>query len=128
MPPAQTIMEIVPDREPLIVDVAVSPTDIDQLHIGQPAVLRFAAFSAQSTPELTGELFYIGADRKSDERTGATFFEARLRVPESEVQKLGNLKLKVGMPVEAYMQTGRRSLMSYLLKPLVDQFNRAFRQ
>ena len=75
-----------------------------------------------------GELFYIGADRKSDERTGATFFEARLRVPESEVQKLGNLKLKVGMPVEAYMQTGRRSLMSYLLKPLVDQFNRAFRQ
>lgn len=128
VPPAQTIMEIVPDREPLIVDVAVSPTDIDQLHIGQPAVLRFAAFSAQSTPELTGELFYIGADRKSDERTGATFFEARLRVPESEVQKLGNLKLKVGMPVEAYMQTGRRSLMSYLLKPLVDQFNRAFRQ
>ena len=44
------------------------------------------------------------------------------------MQKLGNLKLKVGMPVEAYMQTGRRSLMSYLLKPLVDQFNRAFRQ
>ncbi|MFL0585122.1 DJ-1/PfpI family protein [Sphingomonas olei] len=88
----------------------------------------FAAFSAQTTPELTGELFYIGADRKSDERTGATFFEARLRVPESEVQKLGNLKLKVGMPVEAYMQTGRRSLMSYLVKPLVDQFNRAFRQ
>jgi HlyD family secretion protein len=128
VPPAQTIMEIVPDSEPLIVDVAVSPTDIDQLHDGQPATIRFPAFSAQTTPELTGSIFYIGADRKNDERSGATFFDVRLRVPESEVQKLGTLKLKVGMPVEAYMQTRKRSLLSYLVKPLVDQFNRAFRQ
>lgn len=128
VPPAQTIMEIVPDSEPLIVDVAVSPTDIDQLHDGQPATIRFSAFSAQTTPELKGTVFYIGADRKDDERSGATFFDVRLRVPESEVKKLGALKLKVGMPVEAYMQTGRRSLLSYLVKPLVDQFNRAFRQ
>ncbi len=128
VPPTQTIMEIVPDSEPLIVDVAVSPTDIDQLHDGQAAIIRFPAFSAQTTPELTGEIFYIGADRKNDERSGATFFDVRLRVPEAEVRKLGGLKLKVGMPVEAYMQTGKRSLLSYLVKPLVDQFNRAFRQ
>jgi multidrug efflux pump subunit AcrA (membrane-fusion protein) len=118
----------VPDSEPLIVDLAVSPTDIDQLHEGQSAVVRFPAFSAQTTPELKGRLFYIGADRKSDERSGASFFSVRLRVPESEVRKLGDLKLKVGMPVEAFMQTRERSLMSYLVKPLVDQFNRAFRQ
>lgn len=128
VPPAQTIMEIVPDSEPLIVDVAVSPTDIDQLHDGQPATIRLPAFSAQTTPELKAAVFYIGADRKSDERSGASFFEVRLRVSDAEVRKLGALKLKVGMPVEAYMQTRRRSLLSYLVKPLVDQFNRAFRQ
>lgn len=128
VPAAQTIMEIVPDSEPLIVNVAVTPADIDQLHVGQPATLRFSAFSAQTTPELTGSVFFIGADRKSDERSGAPFYDIRLRVPEVEVRKLGAVKLKVGMPVEAYMQTQRRSMLSYLLKPLIDQFNRAFRQ
>ena len=128
VPPAETIMEIVPDSEPLIVEVAVSPTDIDQLHESQSAVIRFPAFSAQTTPELKGTLFYIAADRKSDERSGASYFNARLRVSEAEVRKLDELTLKVGMPVEAYMQTGRRSLLSYLVKPMVDQFNRAFRQ
>lgn len=128
VPAAQTIMEIVPDSEPLIVNVAVSPADIDQLHQDQPATIRFSAFSAQTTPELKGSVFYIGADRKSDERSGAPFYDVRLRVPETEVRRLGAVKLKVGMPVEAYMQTQRRSLLSYLVKPLVDQFNRAFRQ
>ena len=128
VPPAETIMEIVPDSEPLIVEVAVSPTDIDQLHESQSAIIRFPAFSAQTTPELKGTLFYIAADRKSDERSGASYFNARLRVSEAEVRKLDGLTLKVGMPVEAYMQTGRRSLLSYLVKPMVDQFNRAFRQ
>lgn len=128
VPPAQTIMEIVPDSEPLIVDVAVSPADIDQLRDGQEAMIRFSAFSAQTTPELKATIFFIGADRRSDERSGSTFFDVRLRVSEPELRKLGGLKLKVGMPVEAYMQTGRRSLLSYLVKPLVDQFNRAFRQ
>lgn len=128
VPPAETIMDIVPDSEPLIVDLAVSPTDVDQLHLGQDAIVRFPAFSAQTTPELRGSLFYIGADRRSDERSGAAFFSVRLRVSEAEVRKLGALKLKAGMPVEAFMQTRERSLMSYLVKPLVDQFNRAFRQ
>lgn len=128
VPAAQTIMEIVPDSEPMIVNVAVSPADIDQLHQGQAATIRFSAFSAQTTPELRGSVFYIGADRKSDERSGTPFYDVRLRVPEAEVRKLGAVKLKVGMPVEAYMQTQRRSLLSYLVKPLVDQFNRAFRQ
>lgn len=128
VPAAQTIMEIVPDSEPLIVNVSVSPADIDQLYDGQPAIIRFSAFSAQTTPELNGSVFYIGADRKSDDRSGAPFYDVRLRVSEAEVRRLGAVKLKVGMPVEAYMQTQRRSLLSYLVKPLVDQFNRAFRQ
>lgn len=128
VPAAQTIMDIVPDSEPLIVNVAVAPADIDQLRLDQPAIVRFSAFSAQTTPELKGSVFYIAADQKSDERSGVPFYDVRLRVPEAEVRKLGAVKLKVGMPVEAYMQTQRRSLLSYLVKPLVDQFNRAFRQ
>lgn len=125
---AQTIMEVVPDSEPLIVEVAVSPTDVDQIRVGMPAVIRFSGLNVQTTPELTGSVYYVGAQRTNEERTGASYFSVRVRVPDTEIGKLEGLALKAGMPVEAFMQTRKRSLLSYLVKPLVDQFNRAFRE
>jgi HlyD family secretion protein len=127
-PPMQTIMEVVPDKEPLILDLSISPADVDQLYLEQPTIVRFSGLNAQTTPELNGEVYYIGADRTNDERTGASFYTVRVRVSEAELKKLGDLKLKSGMPAEAFMQTRRRSLLSYLTKPLIDQFNRAFRE
>lgn len=128
VPPAQTIMEVVPSNDNLTIEVKVSPYDIDQMRIGQPAILRFSAFSAQTTPELNGKVAHISAERITDERTGASYYKATIEAGEKEMARLGGLKLVPGMPVEAFIQTGRRSLLSYITKPLRDQFSRAFRE
>jgi HlyD family secretion protein len=127
VPPAETIMEIVPDSDDLIVEARISPADVDQLRIGQPAVLRFSAFNVQTTPEVTGTLTFVSAEADTDERQGFTFYRVKLEADEAEMRRLGALKLVPGMPVEAFIQTGERSFLSFLTKPLRDQLNRSFR-
>jgi HlyD family secretion protein len=127
IPPAETLMEIVPDTDQLTVEAKISPADVDQIRIGQPAKLRFSAFNAQTTPELNGNLVHVSAETATDQRTGMTYYTVRLDVEQQEVRKLGALKLVPGMPVEAYIQTGERSLLSFITKPLRDQVSRAFR-
>ena len=124
----EPIMLIVPQGETLQVEVKVAPQDIDQLRIGQSAVLRFVAFSQRTTPELAGSVIRISADVSEDTKTGARFYTLRLDVPDTEVARLGNVKLVPGMPVEALIQTSPRTVMSYLVKPLHDQLARAFRE
>lgn len=128
IPPAQTIMEVVPDNDNLTVDAKISTADIDQMRIGQPATMRFSAFNAQTTPELNGKVTHIAADRTTDERTGISYYKVTVEVSPKEMARLGSLKLVPGMPVETFIQTGERSLLSYLTKPLRDQFSRAFRE
>jgi len=124
----EPIMLIVPQGDTLQVEVKVAPQDIDQLRIGQSAVLRFVAFSQRTTPELAGSVIRISADVSEDTKTGARFYTIRLDVPDTEVARLGNVKLVPGMPVEALIQTSPRTVMSYLVKPLHDQLARAFRE
>ena len=126
--PGEAMMLIVPEGEQLVVEVKVSPQDIDHLSIGQRATLRFSAFNQRTTPELFGEVSLISADLTADQRTGASYYTARVAVPQDEMSKLKNLKLLPGMPVEAFIQTGMRTVLSYLGKPMTEQFNRAFRQ
>jgi HlyD family secretion protein len=127
IPPAQTIMEIVPDTDRMTVEAKISPADVDQLTTGLEARLRFSAFNTQTTPELSGQLAHVSAETQTDERTGSSFYNVRIDVEDGELRKLGNLRLVPGMPVEAYIQTGERSLLSYITKPLRDQLSRAFR-
>jgi HlyD family secretion protein len=98
------------------------------MRIGQPATMRFSAFNAQTTPELNGKVTHIAADRTTDERTGISYYKVTVEVSPKEMARLGSLKLVPGMPVETFIQTGERSLLSYLTKPLRDQFSRAFRE
>jgi HlyD family secretion protein len=128
VPPAETIMEIVPDSDRLTVEAQVSPADRDQLRMGQEAALSFSAFNVQTTPQLSGRLVHISAETTTDERSGATYYKVRLDVDEQEMKKLGDLKLEPGMPVEAFIQTEDRSLLSFITKPLRDQLGRSFRQ
>jgi HlyD family secretion protein len=128
VPPAETIMEIVPDSDQMVVEAKISPADVDQLSIGQGAVLRFSAFNMQTTPEINGRLTHVSAEAKLDERSGYSFYNVRLEVPAEEMRRLRGLKLVPGMPVEAFIQTGERSLLSFITKPLRDQLNRSFRQ
>ena len=128
IPAMETVMEIVPTHDQLAVEARVSPYDIDQLSPGQPTALRFSAFNSRTTPEINGSLAYISPERATDEHSGQTFYKVRVDVPEKEMKRLGDLKLLPGMPVEVFIQTSERSLLSYLTKPLRDQFNRAFRE
>jgi HlyD family secretion protein len=128
IPPAETIMEIVPDQDRLTVEAKISPADRDQLRMGQEAMLSFSAFNVQTTPQVAARLVFISAETETEERTGMSFYKVRLDVDEEEMKKLGSLKLEPGMPVEAYVQTQDRSLLSYITKPLRDQLNRAFRE
>lgn len=123
----ETIMEIVPDRDPLMVTARISPADVDQVSAGQPVILRFSAFNARTTPEIEGRLGRIGADRTVDPQHGIAFYSVEISIPAAELAKLGSLQLRAGMPVEAFIQTGSRTLLGYLTKPLGDQFARAFR-
>jgi HlyD family secretion protein len=124
----EAIMLIVPQADTLQVEAKVMPQDIDQLRIGQPAVLRFVAFSQRTTPELAGTVVRVSADVNEDTKTGTRFYTIRLDVPDTEIARLGNVKLVPGMPVEALIQTSPRTVMSYLIKPLHDQLARAFRE
>jgi HlyD family secretion protein len=121
-----SVMEIVPDADELQVEARLQPSDIDQVSTGQKAFVRFSAFNQRTTPELTGLVSYVSADVSHDQQTNAPYFTVRVILPDDERRKLAGLQLISGMPAEVFMQTGSRSMMSYLLKPLADQVRRAF--
>ena len=122
------IMLVVPETDSLLVEAKVDPKDIDQVKLGLPVVLRFSAFNLRTTPELNGTVSRIAADTNSDQRTGQSYYLVRVAMTAQEVERLGAVKLTPGMPVEAFIQTGERTMISYLVKPLHDQLMRSFRE
>ncbi|KUM26158.1 hemolysin secretion protein D [Mesorhizobium loti] len=123
----EPIMLIVPDTDTLTVEVKAAPQDIDQLSIGQRALLRFTAFNVRTTPETEGVVSMISADVTHDQRTNEVYYEVRITPDLKDLKKLGSVSLIPGMPVEAFIRTGDRKVFSYLMKPLTDQMMRAFR-
>ncbi len=126
--PAEVVMLIVPDHDKLALEVRVSPQDIDQVVPGQEALLRLSAFNQRTTPELTGHVSLIAADLTHDQRSGMAWYVVRISVPPEELARLEGLTLVPGMPAEALIRTGDRTALSYIVKPLSDSFNRAFRE
>jgi membrane fusion protein, type I secretion system len=122
------IMMIVPQADDLQVEAKVNPQDIDKLQIGQKTLLRLSAFNQRTTPELNGVVTRVSPDVTTDQRTGQSYYTIRVSMPTAEVARLGDAKLIPGMPVEAFVQTGDRTMLSYLVKPLNDQLMRAFRE
>jgi len=121
------IMMIVPQADDLSVEAKVNPQDIDKLQIGQKTVLRFSAFNQRTTPELEGKVTRVSADVTADQRTGQSYYTIRVSMRPDEIARLGEAKLVPGMPVEAFVQTGERTMLSYFMKPLSDQLMRTFR-
>nr|MCU0855347.1 HlyD family efflux transporter periplasmic adaptor subunit [Paracoccaceae bacterium] len=122
------IMYIIPQDRPLLVEARVPSVHVDEIQLGQEAVLRFTALDMRRTPEMTGIVTGISADVIVDERTGANFYEVQLIPREEDLPKLDGQVLLPGMPVEAFIRTEDRTPISYLTKPLTDYFNRAFRE
>ena len=120
------IMEVVPDSDELQIEARLQPNDIDQVKMGQKAFIRFSAFNQGVTPQLNGIVSYVSADTSHDQQTNAPYFTVRVTLSEEERRRLAGLQLVSGMPAEVFMQTGSRTMMSYLLKPITDQLQRAF--
>jgi HlyD family secretion protein len=124
----EPLMLVVPEADELSVEVKVLPQDIDQLRPGLEAVLRLSAFNQRTTPELKGRVHLIAADLVTDQRSGVQYYPVRVAFADGERARLGDLKLVPGMPVEGLIQTGYRTVFSYLTKPVADNMAKAFRE
>lgn len=124
----ETVMLIVPESDKLIIQVRLRPEDITQVHRDQEALVRLPAFDQRNTPQIIGKVIQVAPDLKQPEAPNPAYYEARVQLNEGEISKLGDIPLKPGMPVEVFVQTGSRTPINYLLKPLSDQMAHAFKE
>ena len=125
----ETLMQIVPQDDEIMVDVRINPLDIDKLAAEQTVTLRLSSFNSRSTPELLGLVDRISPDLTRDAASGTQFYVVRVRLPGDELERLPETaRLIPGMPVEAFFATGDKTVLSYLAKPVMDQLALAFRE
>lgn len=123
-----TMLELLPTNDDLVIEARLSPTDIDAISIGQEASLRFSALNARTTPTVPATVTYISADRLIDEASRQPYYIARLKIFGDLPAEIRKAQIYPGMPVEAFIKTGERTFLQYLGKPILDSFNRAFRE
>ncbi|TQV74392.1 HlyD family type I secretion periplasmic adaptor subunit [Denitrobaculum tricleocarpae] len=126
--PGETLLEIVPENDLLIVEAKVLPIDVDNIQIGLGADVQFTAFSQRTTPKLHGDVIYVSADSLTDPDTKAPYFAARIAIPEEEVARLDDKTLQPGMPADVLIITGDRTPMNYLIKPIKESMDKAWRE
>jgi HlyD family secretion protein len=127
--PGETVMQIVPEDERLLIESRIDPAFIDQVSIGQDALIRFSSFDRRDTPELAGKVIFVSADLEQDQKAQvAPYFRARVELKPGEVEKLVDQKISSGLPAEMHLRTRERTILSYLMKPLTDQVSRTFRE
>jgi HlyD family secretion protein len=125
--PAEHLATLVPEGATLKIEAKISPADIDQVASGQPARLKFSTFNRSITPEIHARVSYVSPATARDPATNQNYYTAELEITDS-LEKLGSQKLKPGMTVDVFITTEQRTAMSYLVKPLTDSFDRAFRE
>jgi epimerase transport system membrane fusion protein len=123
--PATPLLDIVPSVSELVIEAQVEPMDIDRIAIGKRADIRFAAFNSSTTPVIEGEVSSVSADRLTNEKSGAAYYLARIRVTEAGAQTLGERKLLPGMPADVLIITGQRTLLQYLVQPARDALSQS---
>ena len=124
----ETLMEIVPVADQLLVEAKIAPSEIDRIRPGSEATVRILAGNRRKTPDIQARLDYVAADLTRDARTQQAYYVVRASLEEKETQRLGELALKPGMPAEMFIKTEDRSPLRYLLQPLEEQASRAFRE
>jgi len=128
IPAAQPILQIVPDRDRLVVEARVRPQDVDQVRIGQSARVVFSGLERQTTPDIPARLIFVSPDLIQDSHTGQSYYRIKVQLDAKSMAEAPQIVLKAGMPAEVFVQTGDRSILSFLIKPMLDQLRRAFRE
>jgi HlyD family type I secretion membrane fusion protein len=126
--PGSQVASIVPQEERLVVEVQITPVDVDTVRIGMPASIRLSHAAARTTPILEGSVERIAPDRMTDQRTGMPYFVARVGFAPEELAKHEALRLQPGMHAEVLIRRGERSFASYLARPLADRFAKSIRE
>ena len=126
--PGSLIMEIAPRNDDLIVQANILPNDIDSVEIGQKAEVRLTSLSLRTTPAIFGIVTAVSGDSILDPVTGGSYFRSRVEIPREEIEKLDDVKLTSGMPAEVLIQTGERTALDYLLKPMTDALVRGMNE
>ena len=124
--PGEEIMRLLPNKEELLIEARVRPTDIELIWLGQTARIRLSAFNARATPLLKGTVHWVSADRHQD--TEGYYFIAELRVDKNQLESIPQLHLSSGMPAEAILITGKRTIADYFLEPLLRGISRSLRE
>lgn len=122
----EQLLELVPQTSPLTIDSHIDVALIDKVHKGMPVTLMFTAFNQQSTPRIPAQVSLVSADRQTDPTTQQPYYKIQIAVSPEGMKKLESEDIKPGMPVEVFIKAGERSLLSYLLKPIVDRASRSF--
>ena len=126
--PGGTVSQVVPLDKGLDFDLRIDPSNIDEIHIGQDADIMISAFDRQTAPKLAAQVAAISADAITEAQTGRSYYRVTLAVPPEELGRVDEGTIKPGMPVEAYLKTGNRTVLSYLLQPVTSHLRRAFRE
>lgn len=126
--PGDTLLELLPTDDELVIEARISPQDVDVVVPGQPANMRFSALNARTTPVVPGTVTYISADRFIDQNTQMPYYTARISITDELPEEITEDQIYPGMPVEAYIRTGERTFLDYLTRPISDSFSRAFRE
>jgi HlyD family secretion protein len=131
----ETIMQIVPRADDLVVEAKVAPNDIDQIAVGAKATVRIMAGNQRITPQIIGLLTRVSADltheqqqQQNSVQPSQPYYTVRIALPPEEVARLRDIRLVPGMPAEVFIQTYERTPLEYLLKPLREQIARTFRE
>ena len=122
----EPLMDVVPHNEPLIIQAQVPTNLIDKVHVGLPVEIQFPAFSHSQTPNIPGTVQVVAADSVVDQKTGMPYYSVKVQVTPEGMKMLGVHKIRPGMPATALLITGERTMLNYLLKPLIDRMNIAF--
>jgi HlyD family type I secretion membrane fusion protein len=126
--PGETILEIIPHDDHLMVEVQIHPSDIDSVSVGLPTEVRMTGLSQRKFPAIRGRVVYVSADSIQDPRTSATYFVAHVDIAPSELHRLEPEVVQPGMPATVMITTGERTAMAYLTQPLRDSINKAWRE
>lgn len=126
--PGDVVMQIIPDSDDLLIESHLQTRDIDQVRVGQKTYVRLSAFNQRTTPQLDGTVMYVSADVSHEGQAEAPYYIVRVALPVEQVRRLAGLQLVSGMPAEVFLQTGSRTMLSYLVKPLTEQWRRTFNE
>lgn len=126
--PGQALLEIVPENEPLLIEMRVNPRDIDSIAVGSKTQIRLTAYNQRSRLPLEGAITYVAADQSVDEKSNTAFFVARAKIDAASLEASADVRLYPGMPAEVLIIHKSRLAIDYLTSPVVDSFNRAFRE